>query len=66
MGGDNGMSPSLEVYVQRCPREYEHASLLAVRSTSFDAKGNMRFKDILEGTIMPHEMAELRQTKALV
>jgi hypothetical protein len=66
MGHDNGMSPSLEVYIQRCPREYEHASVLAVRSTAFDAKGNMRFKDILEAMITPHEMAELRPAEALV
>lgn len=65
IGHNSGTSPSLEVYIQRCPREYEHASVLAVRSTSFDAKGNMRFKDILEGMLTPHEMAELRQAEAL-
>lgn len=57
-------SPSLEVYIHRCPKDQEHPSILAIRSTRIDAKGNVEAKDIVEGMISPYDTRALRQVQA--
>jgi hypothetical protein len=57
-------SPTLEIYMRRCPRHDEHQSVLTIQSTWLDAKGKTQFKDELEGLIMPYEAGSFRQSGA--
>lgn len=66
LGDHNAGTSGLDIYVQRCSRDHEHASVLAVRSSRLDAKGNLQHKDVLEGMIMPHDMINLRHAEAVI
>lgn len=54
-------SPSLEIYLERCQGEQDHASVFTIRHSSLDSKGKQQLKDLLIAMIAPHEVTEIQR-----